>query len=107
MKRTIAIHQRPLLAPASRVIAIGLVLYLTATPVFISTNGTAVLAQRRNSRAKKSLTEAQRISHVLSRLTFGARTGDFERVKAMGVDEFIAAQLDPDSIDDSALDLRL
>jgi len=43
----------------------------------------------------------QRVAHVLSRLTFGARPGDFERVKAMGVEAFINQQLDPDSIDNS------
>jgi uncharacterized protein (DUF1800 family) len=44
---------------------------------------------------------------VLSRLTFGARPGDFERVKAMGVDAFLSQQLDPDSLDVSALSARL
>jgi len=47
------------------------------------------------------------VAHVLSRLTFGARPGDFAKVKAMGVDAFIAQQLEPDSLDDSALIKRL
>ena len=60
-------------------------------------------AQGRKQRGEKksAMTDDQRIAHVLSRLTFGARPGDFERVKAMGVEEFIAQQLDPDSIEDS------
>jgi uncharacterized protein (DUF1800 family) len=60
-------------------------------------------------RAKKSagMTEDQRIAHVLSRLTYGARPGDFERVKAIGVEAFINQQLDPDAIDVSALSARL
>src|SRR5207302_9823929 len=41
------------------------------------------------------------------RLTFGARPGDFERVKAMGVDAFIAQQLDPDSIEDAGAIAKL
>ena len=49
----------------------------------------------------------QRIAHVLSRLTFGARPGDFERVKAMGVQAFINEQLDPDSIDARSVIARL
>ena len=49
--------------------------------------------------AKKTMTADHRVAHVLSRLTFGARPGDFERVKAMGVEAFIAQQLDPDSLD--------
>src|SRR6266699_4609513 len=56
------------------------------------------------SKARRSrLTEDQRIAHVLSRLTFGARPGDFERVKAMGVDAFIAQQLDADTLDYAGL----
>ncbi len=49
----------------------------------------------------------QRVRQILSRLTFGERGENFERVKQMGVKAFIEQQLDPDSIDDSALDKRL
>jgi uncharacterized protein (DUF1800 family) len=56
---------------------------------------------------KPKLTNDQRTAQVLSRLTFGARPGDFERVRQMGIDVYIKQQLDPDSIDDSALDKRL
>src|SRR5215471_479200 len=60
-------------------------------------------------RAKKSssMTADQRVAHVLSRLTFGARPGDFEKVKAMGVGAFINQQLDPDSIDNTAVIAKL
>lgn len=57
--------------------------------------------------AKSQLTEDQRILHALNRLTFGARPGDFERVKAMGLDKYIEQQLHPETIDDSAVDVRL
>ena len=53
------------------------------------------------------LTPDQRVAHVLSRLTFGARPGDFERVKTMSVEAFINQQLDPESIDTSALSAKL
>jgi uncharacterized protein (DUF1800 family) len=43
----------------------------------------------------------------LSRLTFGARPGDFERVKQMGVAAFIDQQLGPDLIDNTLLLARL
>jgi uncharacterized protein (DUF1800 family) len=39
-------------------------------------------------------------SHVLSRLTFGARPGDYARVTAVGVHRFIEEQLAPDGIED-------
>src|ERR1700682_1295984 len=48
------------------------------------------------------LSEDQRILHVLNRLGFGARPGDVERVKAMGIDNYINQQLRPEKIDDSA-----
>jgi uncharacterized protein (DUF1800 family) len=41
---------------------------------------------------------------VLSRLTFGARPGDVERVQAMGVSAWIDQQLHPSRIDDHAAD---
>src|SRR3954463_4002797 len=46
----------------------------------------------------------EQIQQVLSRLTFGARPGDAEKVRAMGVDKWIAAQLRPERIDDPAVD---
>ena len=36
--------------------------------------------------------------HVLNRLAFGPGPGDIERVKAMGADAYIEAQLSPDTI---------
>jgi uncharacterized protein (DUF1800 family) len=55
----------------------------------------------------KKLSEDQRILHVLNRLGFGARPGDVERVKAMGVDKYIEQQLTPEKIDDSASEAKL
>src|SRR6476469_6128195 len=47
-------------------------------------------------------TADQQVQHVLNRLAFGARPGDVARVRAMGVDQWIALQLAPDRIADSA-----
>ncbi len=55
----------------------------------------------------KPLSEDQKILHVLNRLGFGARPGDVERVKAMGLQKYIDQQLEPSSIDDSALDAKV
>jgi uncharacterized protein (DUF1800 family) len=49
-------------------------------------------------------TADQQVRHVLDRLAFGARPGDVARVRAMGVDEWIALQLAPDRIPDAATD---
>lgn len=50
---------------------------------------------------KKPLTEDQKAIHVLNRLGFGARPGDVEKVKAMGVKKYIESQLNASAIDDS------
>jgi uncharacterized protein (DUF1800 family) len=57
--------------------------------------------------AKVKLSEEQRILHILNRLGFGARPGDLERVKSMGVERYIEQQLNPDKIDDSASEAKL
>ena len=64
-------------------------------------------AAQRPARKTTAMTEDQRAAQVLSRLTFGARPGDFEKVKAMGVDAFINQQLDPDSLDNSTVIAKL
>ncbi|HXD18637.1 MAG TPA: DUF1800 domain-containing protein [Vicinamibacterales bacterium] len=47
------------------------------------------------------------ITHVLNRLTFGARPGDLDRVQAMGLAAWIDQQLHPSRIDDQTADARL
>ena len=54
------------------------------------------------SGAPREQTADQQVRHVLSRLTFGARPGDVEKVRAMGVDRWIDLQLHPDRIDNGA-----
>jgi uncharacterized protein (DUF1800 family) len=56
---------------------------------------------------KKSLTQNQKALHVLNRLGFGARPGDIEKVKAMGVQKYIDQQLNPMSIDDSVAEKKV
>lgn len=45
-------------------------------------------------------------AHVLNRLGYGWRPGDLDRVRTMGVDEYIEEQLAPQQITDTACDLR-
>ena len=47
------------------------------------------------------------IVHVLNRITFGPRPGDVERVRQMGLRNYIDQQLHPESIDDSAVEQEL
>jgi uncharacterized protein (DUF1800 family) len=53
------------------------------------------------------LTEDEAIMHAMNRLAYGPRPGDVEYVRKLGLEKWIEQQLQPDSIDDSALDKRL
>jgi uncharacterized protein (DUF1800 family) len=47
------------------------------------------------------------IFHALNRLAYGPRPGDVERIRQMGLAKWIDQQLNPNSIDDKALEARL
>jgi uncharacterized protein (DUF1800 family) len=53
------------------------------------------------------LTADEAIMHALNRLAYGPRPGDLERVRQMGLAKWIDQQLNPNSIDDKALEARL
>ncbi|MEP6754321.1 MAG: DUF1800 domain-containing protein [Chthonomonadales bacterium] len=55
----------------------------------------------------RPITEDQKIQHVLNRLGFGARPGDVQRVKKMGLKAYIEEQLNPEKIDDSKVDAKV
>lgn len=75
---------------------------LVSMLAFIPTAG----AQQQQRKAQR-LTEEQRILHVLNRLGFGARPGDVEKVKAMGLDRYIDQQLHPEKIDDAVAEAKV
>jgi uncharacterized protein (DUF1800 family) len=54
--------------------------------------------------AGRELTADQQVLQVLNRLTFGAQPGEAAAVREMGVDRWIARQLDPESINDRETD---
>src|ERR1041385_9541933 len=83
---------------------------LVSLVALVATTFAAVAGQsmKASSTAKGGkLSEDQRILHVLNRLGFGARPGDVERVKAMGLDKYIELQLNPEKIDDASSEARL
>jgi uncharacterized protein (DUF1800 family) len=49
----------------------------------------------------------ERVLHALNRFTFGPRPGDVATVEAMGLKQWFERQLNPSTIDDSALEARL
>lgn len=53
------------------------------------------------------LNESEAILHALNRLTYGPRPGDLEAVRQIGLAKWIDLQLNPDSINDSAVQARL
>ncbi|HKR22702.1 MAG TPA: DUF1800 domain-containing protein [Pyrinomonadaceae bacterium] len=76
---------------------------MKAKQAFVVTLIFAILAPQLvvASAKKRGLTEEQRIVHVLNRLGFGARPGDVQRVKSMGLENYINQQLAPEKISDS------
>src|SRR5215813_5790807 len=66
----------------------------------------ATAQQKQKSRTAR-LSEDQRIFHVLNRLGFGARPGDIERVKAIGVENYINQQLNPEKIPDAVAESKV
>jgi len=79
-------------------VAFMLLVALTAAQPLVS-------AQKRTK--SQNLTEEQRIVHVLNRLGFGARPGDVERVKSMGLENYINQQLNPEKITDTVADNKV
>src|SRR5580704_8601817 len=53
------------------------------------------------------LSADEAILHALNRLAYGPRPGDLERVRQMGLAKWIDQQLNPNSIDDRAVEARL
>ncbi len=84
---------------SQQVVAWSLALALVAPGIF------AVPATAQTAQAQ--LTEEQRIAHVLDRLGFGARPTDVERVKRVGLERYVEAQLRPEKIDDAVADAKL
>src|SRR5712675_3642956 len=82
----------------------------TLVAVAATTFAAVISAQSMKTAASKStakLTQDQRILHVLNRLGFGARPGDIERVKAIGVDNYINQQLNPQKISDPVAEAKV
>src|SRR5690242_1635724 len=51
--------------------------------------------------------DARTIAHVLSRIGYGPRPGDVDRVRALGLQKYIDQQLHPDRISDASMAARL
>jgi uncharacterized protein (DUF1800 family) len=91
---------RPLMISISRKACLPSLLLVVST-----------LAPNARAQEKRDFTQPldanKKILHVLNRLTFGARPGDAERVRQMGVSRWIEMQLHPETIDDSVAERKL
>jgi uncharacterized protein (DUF1800 family) len=58
-------------------------------------------------RGSQPLSGEQQIQNMLAKVTFGPRPGDIELISNIGIAAYLEQQLQPDSIDDSALGKRL
>ncbi|MEP6690733.1 MAG: DUF1800 domain-containing protein [Gemmatimonadaceae bacterium] len=67
-----------------------------------ATAGIAALSAFATGPATREQTADEQVKHVLNRLAFGPRPGDYDRVRAMGIERWIDQQLRPDNIDDRA-----
>jgi uncharacterized protein (DUF1800 family) len=84
----------------------GLALVSVAA-VFATTLSIDGGAQQKKKAQASRLSDEQRVLHVLNRLGFGARPGDVERVKAMGVERYIEQQLNPEKISDPLAETKV
>ncbi|HKY45979.1 MAG TPA: DUF1800 domain-containing protein [Pyrinomonadaceae bacterium] len=80
-------------------------LSITLTLSMVAQSFVTVAAQKPTK--ARALSEEQRILHVLNRLGFGARPGDVERVKALGLENYINQQLTPEKITDTVAENKV
>jgi uncharacterized protein (DUF1800 family) len=76
------------------------------SPMLLSLGAFAAFTDAR-AQPNRELSTREQAAHAVSRLTFGARAGEVERVEAFGVDKWIAQQLKPAAIPDSGVSLLL
>ena len=80
--------------------------FLTAFALMLPMAAMPVSAQNR-PKSGNALTEDQKIQHVLNRLAFGARPGDIENIKSIGLMNYIDMQLNPAAINDQVAEAKL
>src|SRR5437763_11580891 len=79
---------------------------LSVAPIGASAQRSGTKAPAKTVIARSDVRELpadQQIIQALSRLTFGARPGDVQQVRAVGLDNWIELQLHPDRINDDAM----
>jgi uncharacterized protein (DUF1800 family) len=83
-------------------VAVVLCVLMVGQPVVV-----AAAVSKPVASSTKQIQGEQRVLHALNRFTFGPRPGDIAAVQTMGLKRWFEQQLNPTSIDDSALEARL
>jgi uncharacterized protein (DUF1800 family) len=93
------------------VLAVSLVCVQSGLPVAAAANSSENKPKQQDAVLKglpvTELSVDEAVLHALNRLGYGPRPGDVERVKQLGLTKWIELQLNPKSIDDSAVEARL
>ncbi len=84
-------------------VAAALVACASGSPPQVTAQAPTVAELPQASAPREQLPD-QQVLQVLNRLGYGPRPGDVARVRAMGVDRWIARQLTPERIDDRTAD---
>jgi uncharacterized protein (DUF1800 family) len=88
-----------------RMLAVSLLLITAGIPE--AATGNDVQTGSRLSAPGSREVASDQILHALNRLTYGPRPGDVDRVKAIGLEQWIDMQLTPSRINDATLEARL
>jgi len=88
--------------------SLGLMLAALTSPSQTATGNAPHTDSRQHPiAAQQALKDDERTLHALSRLTFGPRPGDLERVRAIGLEQWFELQLHPATMDFTDLERRL
>ena len=90
-------------------IAFGVLAGCGAPAASVAAGGSATVPRPAPAKAPSvgEPADDRQILHALSRLTYGPRLGDLERVRAIGLQAWLERQLRPEALDDGAVDRAL
>jgi uncharacterized protein (DUF1800 family) len=87
--------------------AAALLVFQAGLPAGVVAQEMQTVANAKPAVAAKPISQDEKLLMVLDRFTYGPRPGDLERLRTIGTKAWFTQQLDPKSIDDSAMDARL
>jgi uncharacterized protein (DUF1800 family) len=101
MDMAISMNCRPMAKGLLRAVVASLLCVLMAEQSMVAAS------KVKRAALVKQIQGDERVLHALNRFTFGPRPGDVAAVRTMGLQRWFEQQLNPTSIDDSAMEERL